>query len=72
MVTLSQSSYGLVSQKAGFVFGNVEAIYDTCDGIVVNERVLFDIIEAKALYYGSTQYYLVDEQHKLFKEPQPV
>jgi len=71
LVTLSESSVGVTSQKAGHVFGYVEAIYDTCDDVTVGMRVLFDITQTKTLYYGSTQYYLVDEQHKLFKEPIP-
>lgn len=68
LVTLSESGNGITSQLSGFVFGYVEMIYDTCDDLVVGQRILFDIKTAKALYYGSTQYYLVDEAQKLFKE----
>lgn len=72
LVTRSESSAGITSQLTGFIFGYVEMIYDTCDDVVVGERVLFDINTAKALLYGSTIYYMVDEATKLFKEPIPL
>lgn len=68
LVTLSESSNLITSQRAQFVFGYVEMIYDTCDDVVVGQKVLFDINTSKALQYGSTIYYMVDEQHKFFKE----
>ena len=59
---------GETSQSADFVYGYVEMIYDTCDDVVVGQYVLFQLSIARALLYGSTIYYIINEQHKLFKE----
>lgn len=69
LVTLAESSIGITSQKAGFVIGYVQMVNSLCDSVIIGERVMFDITTAKAFYYGSTQYYLVDEALKFFKEP---
>lgn len=69
LVTASESVLNIQSEKSGFIFGYVEAVYDTCDDVTVGQRVLFAPKQDKALLYGSTIYYLVDETHKLFKEP---
>lgn len=69
LVTSSQSTIGITSQTSDYIFGYVSAVYDTCDGVTVGETVLFAPKDSKALLYGSTMYYLVNEAHKLFKEP---
>jgi hypothetical protein len=69
LVTVSDSTVNLVSQSSGWVFGYVEAIYDTCDDVTVGQRVLFKPKADNALLYGSTIYYLVNETQKLFREP---
>lgn len=72
LVTQAESSLSVTSQTSDFVFGYVEAVYDTCDDVTVGQRILFAPKFSKALLYGSTLYYLVDEAHKLFKEPIPL
>lgn len=68
LVTISSSPLGMQSQTADYSFGYVERIYDTCDNVSVGQTILFSLKDAKALLYGSTIYYVVDETHRLFKE----
>lgn len=72
LVTLTESSIGVISQTSDYYMGIVEAIYDTCDDISVGMKILFSPKTSRALLYGSTIYYVVDESHKLFKEPLPL
>lgn len=69
LVTRSFSTLGITSQSDNFVFGYVEKIYDTCDRVTVAQTVFFDFRQARQILYGSTMYYLIDEQYVEFSEP---
>jgi hypothetical protein len=67
------SPLGVVRQtRSGseFVFGTVAKIYSTCDSAAVGDIVFFNKIatNTQGVYYGSTQYYLVDVAFVVFKE----
>lgn len=72
LVTLANSPAGIVpSGSTNLVFGYVERVNELCDSVLVGEYVFFDRDTAKAVQYGSTVYYLVDETFNLFKEIPP-
>lgn len=69
LVTLGPSPTGIVtSGQTTLVFGFVNMKYDTCDSVAVGETVLFDQTKAQTVQYGSTIYYVVDEQFISFKQ----
>lgn len=76
LVTIVQgdtSPLGVVRQtvsKQEMTFGTVEKIYPTCDSVAVGDIVLFDKLDrqTRPVYYGSTQYYLIDFNLVVFKE----
>lgn len=67
------SPLGVVRQtvsKQEITYGTVEKIYPTCDSVIVGDIVLFDKLDprTRSIYYGSTQYYLIDFNLVVFKE----
>lgn len=54
---------GLTSVDGKTLFGYVSAVYDSSDTIVVGNVVMFESAKARTLLYGSTQYYLVNEEN---------
>lgn len=67
------SPLGVVKQTrsgSSFVFGTVAKIYDTCDRAAVGDIVFFNKTgdRTQSIYYGSTQYFLVDVAFVVFKE----
>lgn len=72
LVTLANSPNGVIPiGNTNLVFGYVELINDLCDSVSVGEYVFFNRNDAKAVQYGSTIYYLVDETFNIFKEQTP-
>lgn len=68
LVTLSASPSGVIPNKAGFQIGYVEMVNQLSDTVAVGQYVMFDMTQAKSFIYGSTQYYLIDENNLLFQE----
>lgn len=63
LITQSDSSIGLVSVDNTLLFGQVEMVYATSDRITVGNVVMFDSQKAKRIMYGSTIYYLIDDEY---------
>lgn len=68
LVTVAGAPNGTVPTTAGYQYGLVEAVYDTCDDLEVGQYILFKPQIESSLLYGSTIFYIVNEAHKLFKE----
>jgi hypothetical protein len=68
LVSLSASPLGIVPLKQGFVIGYVEKVYETSDKTETGQYVMFDKDKSRAFVYGSTVYYIVDENDSLFQE----
>lgn len=70
LCTLANSPGGdiLPVGNSDLVFGYVEMINSLCDSVSVGEFVFFNIKDAKAIQYGSTIYYLLDESFNIFKQ----
>ncbi len=49
-------------------FGNIVAIYDTCDNYIVGDNVAYLTTGQTTVYYSSVQYVLVDEANILTNE----
>lgn len=74
LVILSSSSIGIdLSQSFGFSFGQVELVYQTCDGVQIGDNILFKPDKATKIVYGSTIYFMIDfeDSNKAFTEVPP-
>lgn len=63
------STLGIENTQFGWILGSVEAVYDTSDKSSVGQTVYFDPTKAESFIYGSTLYYIVDENFASFVEP---
>lgn len=68
LVTKAESPSGLTPQTQGYWFGYVQMVYDTCDDLTVGQYVMFAPGNARAIFDGTSIYYIIDEAHKIFKE----
>ena len=68
LVSQTISSIGVEIQSSGLIFGMIELIYDTSDKSAVGNIILFDPTKSIQMKYGSTIYYLLDENIASFTE----
>jgi hypothetical protein len=68
LATLSASPTGIIPQKAGFEIAFVQMVNQLSTKVTVGQYVMLDKNDARAFLYGSTIYYLVDENNLLFQE----
>lgn len=76
LLTSSSSILGLYAINTGskvpIAFGFVAAVSASVDGIAVDDNVMFDPDKAQKVIYGSTIYYLVDQQYVSGNEGPPI
>ena len=63
------SSLGIENTQFGWILGTVEDVYDTSDKSSLGQTVYFDPTTVQSFIYGSTLYYIVDENFASFVEP---
>lgn len=63
------STLGIQNAQFGWILGTVEDVYDTTDKSVLGQTVYFDPTKVQSFIYGSTIYYIVDENFASFVEP---
>jgi hypothetical protein len=69
LATLSNSTLGIGFEQAfGWAFGTVQKVFPTCDNLVVGNSILFEPEKWPKLVYGSSIYYLVDQDNAAFVE----
>lgn len=71
-ILVSQSFAITEDASFGRITGTVELIFDTCDKAVVGQSVTFDPNNAQRLVYGSTIYYIIDQNLASLREAPPV
>ena len=70
LVTLSNSPRGYVPYgNTTFTVGFVQMVYDGSLDTIVGDYVYFYSDKVPAFVYGSTVYYVVPENQRVFKEP---
>lgn len=69
LVTQGASSSGIIPLSATILFGYVELVSEMCDSFVAGDYVMFNSQSASKFLYGSTIYYIIQEQVISGKEP---
>jgi hypothetical protein len=68
MIQPGDSYQGGTSVNTPINFGNIVLVYDTCDLYEVGENVAYLIDGQTTMYYGSTQYAIIEENKILANE----
>jgi len=68
----SASTLGIVPLDNTVMFGTVEKVSDLCDAFSVGVAVFFNPTKARKIIYGSTIYYIIEEQNISGIEPPAV
>lgn len=72
LVSLSSSGLSIDSSQAfGWFFCTVEKIYQTCDSVAVGDSGIIEPEKGVKLIYGSSIYFMIDEQAIAFTEVIP-
>jgi hypothetical protein len=69
LVSISSSEVGIdVSQSFGWEFGQVQLVYQTCDALEIGNSVLFRPDDGVKLVYGSSIYFMINDNNAAFVE----
>jgi hypothetical protein len=71
LVSQTISSITISIESFGMLYGYVEAVYETSDKTAIGDVILFDPKKAVQIRYGSTIYYMLDEETASFTETPP-
>lgn len=61
LVTPGSSSLGIIPVDINIRFGQVAIVNSLCDKFAANDYVMFDVTKALSIMYGSSVYYLLNE-----------